>query len=211
MGEQARVGCAVLAAGAGVRFGSPGAKLVAAYGGKPLVQHAVDAACASNAATVTIVVGAGADLVLSSVDTRRAAVVRNDAWSNGIASSIAAALAASGEMDACILMLGDQPHVTSGDLNALIDAHGRAPRAIVALKRARVWGAPVLYPREDFTALMRLRGDAGAKRYALEQTKRLSFVPALRADAFADVDAPSDLKRPAKRRIHGTRRSRARR
>jgi CTP:molybdopterin cytidylyltransferase MocA len=108
-------------------------------------------------------------------------------------------------------MLGDQPHVEAGDLNAMIAAHACRPLAIVALRRDRIWGAPVLFPAPDFPIVSQLRGDAGAKRYALEQSKRLVFVRAGRADAFADVDSRSDVKPPDARRTRRILRSRSRR
>jgi CTP:molybdopterin cytidylyltransferase MocA len=63
----------------------------------------------------------------------------------------------------------------------------------------------VLFPRKDFAALARLKGDRGAKRYAAAQKQRLVFVDALDADAFDDVDTPVDLTRLNER---GTRRTR---
>lgn len=211
MRDGLRVACAVLAAGAGTRFGAPGDKLLSTFDGKPLVQHAIDAACASSACTVTLVLGAAFERVLSLVDLRRSAVVVNPGWEEGIASSIRTALALRAGDDACILMLGDQPHVAAGDLDAMIAAHGHEPRAIVALRRDRVWGAPVLFPAPDFPLISRLKGDSGAKRYAGKQTKRLVFVRAGREDAFADVDSRGDVMPPDERRSLRIRRSPARR
>ena len=205
------VGCAVLAAGAGTRFGPPGAKLMARVSRKPLLQHAIDAACASDASSCTLIVGAAADRVVASVETRRVAVLVNVAWAGGLSTSIAAAVAAHAGDDACILMLGDQPGVRTQDLNALIVAHARYPRRIIALRRGKVWGAPVLFPASDFRALTALAGDAGAKRYAAGQAKRLSFVEASSEDAFADLDVPGDLRSLTAPKSRRTRRSRARR
>jgi CTP:molybdopterin cytidylyltransferase MocA len=64
----------------------------------------------------------------------------------------------------------------------------------VALRAGKTWGAPVLFPRQDFTALARLTGDAGAKRYAQSQRRRLRFVTARDSRAFCDIDSPSDLR-----------------
>ena len=211
MRDAPRVGCAILAAGAGVRYGAPGAKLTATFGGKALVQHAIDAACTSKAAAVTLVLGAAYERVLAFADTRRSAVAVNAGWIEGIASSIRTALALRQDVDACIFMLGDQPHVEPADLDAMIDAFARDRRAIVALRRERVWGAPILFPALDFSALSRLNGDAGAKRHAQAQVTRLAFVRARSADAFADVDSPLDLTHPDDSRTRRTRRSPVRR
>jgi molybdenum cofactor cytidylyltransferase len=208
---RARVGCAVLAAGAGVRFGRPGEKLLAIVSEKPLLQHAIDASCASLASTCSVVLGAASEDVLVRIDVRRAAVFVNAGWEEGQASSIRLAIAVHDRDDACILMLGDQPNVTQSDLNALVEEHVFHPRAIVALRSGPVWGAPVLFPSRDYPALLKLHGDRGAKRYAQSQKARVRFVNSVRADAFIDYDARADLTPPSARRTTRTRPSPARR
>jgi nicotine blue oxidoreductase len=145
-----------------------------------------------------LVLGASADEVLERVDSRRCTIVRNGSWQEGIASSIRAGLGIADETtacDACVFLLGDQPFVSSADIDALFrtaDLHGRQP--IVALRVGKIWGAPVLFPRRDFAALARLRGDEGAKRYAETQQPRVRFVTARDRRAFRDVDTRSDLR-----------------
>jgi molybdenum cofactor cytidylyltransferase len=187
-----RVGCIVLAAGAGRRFG--GDKLIATLRGRPVLQYAVDAACGARTLSCTLVLGDGAARILAAVDPRRCAVVLNAEWRSGIASSIGCGLRAHSEDDACIVMAGDTPFAASADLDRLIAAWG-ATSSIVALRAGSVWGAPVLFPRRDFAALRALEGDAGAKRHAAQQRERLIFVDAEDRNAFADIDTQDDLKR----------------
>jgi len=193
-GVIARVGCVVLAAGEGRRFGRAQLKLLAPLAGKALVQHAIDAASTSQAMSCTLVVGAQAHEVLSGVDLRRCAVVHNPRWSEGIASSVRVGLAQHREDKACIFMVADQPHIRADDLNRLIAHHLAEREAIVALQAGEIWGTPVLFPARDFSALGRLRGDAGAKRLVQAQRSRLRFVPAVSSQAFADVDTAADYE-----------------
>ena len=205
------IGCAVLAAGSGTRFGAPGSKLVARLRDRPLVQYAIDAACGSAATRCSLILGADAQTVLDGVDARRAAVYYNEAWQCGLSSTIRAALEAHAADDACILMLGDAPHVGARDLNALIDAWLHGKSGIIALRRSKVWGAPILFPRGDFIALRKLTGDKGAKGYAQAHLKRVAFVDAASPLAFADIDRQTDLKRLNADESRRTRRSRSRR
>ena len=185
----------VLAAGSSERFG--GTKLIAPFLGRALLQRAVDAACESRALVCALVLGANADEVLERVDSRRCTIVRNASWQEGIASSIRAGLRIPDEAtscEACIFLLGDQPFVSSLDINALLstaDVSGRHP--IVALRAGKTWGAPVLFPRRDFAALSSLRGDTGAKGYAQSQLRRVRFVSARDRRAFHDVDFRADI------------------
>ena len=194
----------LLAAGSGSRFG--GRKLLAPFFGRPLIQRAIDAACASRALSCILVLGADAEAIVDCADTRRCAIVRNDDWREGIAASVRAGARFAAESDACIFMLADQPFVTSDDIDALLcsaDLYGRPGRPgppIVALRAGKTWGAPVLFPRRDFAALAELHGDTGAKAYAESQRRRLRFVAAIDERAFRDVDSQSDLRALVKSR-----------
>jgi molybdenum cofactor cytidylyltransferase len=195
----ARTGCIVLAAGEARRFGGRARKLLAPLGEKPLLQHAIDAACSSAALRCTLVLGAEWESIINAVDARRCAVIVNHEWREGIASSIRAGLSWHADDDACIFLVGDQPFITSADIDALLSAGARDPVAIIATRARAVWGSPVLFPRLDFPALKSLSGDRGAKRYAAAQKQRLSFVPARDPRLFADVDSPGDYARVARR------------
>ncbi|HEY7992743.1 MAG TPA: nucleotidyltransferase family protein [Candidatus Eremiobacteraceae bacterium] len=188
------IGCTVLAAGAGSRFGTPGDKLVAMTAGKPLAQHAIDAAAASRASCCSLIVGAAADRVLAAVDSRRLAVYANDRWETGIGSSIALAAATHQKDDAFVLMLADAPLVGVADIDALIAAWLAKPDRPAALRSGAVWGSPAIFPRSMYGALARLSGDRGAKGSVLN-SDRVTLVEASARSAFADVDRPRDLTR----------------
>ena len=188
-----RIGCVVLAAGGAKRFGSQ--KLLERFHEKPVLQHAIDAACGAGVLTCTLVLGSRAERVAAGVDTRRCAIALSKDWKRGIAASIGCGLHEHGDDDACIIMLGDQPNVSAADLDALIAGFVEDQQRIVALRAGDVWGAPALFPRRDFAGLRALRGDTGAKRYIQSKLNRLMFVAARRSDAFADVDTKNDLIR----------------
>lgn len=212
-----RIGCIVLAAGEGRRFG--GQKLLASVGGEPLLQRAIDAACGADVLTCTLIVGADAERTVAAVNTRRCNIAFNRAWRDGLSASIRCGLRTHADDDACIMLLGDQPFVTTTDLDRLIATwSGRIrsteqPKAwapIVALRAGDVWGSPMLFPRRDFAALRKLTGDIGAKRYAEQQKERLLFVDAADARAFTDIDTRTDLSRLNVSRTRQIRRSRSR-
>ncbi len=189
-----RVGCVILAAGQSHRFGAGDAKLLLPVAGKSLVQHAIDAAAQSLVSSCTLVVGAHAEEILRSIDSRRCAVVDNEDWREGIASSLRAGLAQHLDDDACIFMVADQPFVTTADLDHLIRCYMERRTSMVALRSNDVWGSPMLFPQSDFLALRALRGDTGAKRYALRHAARIEFVEAAQSQAFTDIDTPQDYE-----------------
>lgn len=190
-----RIGCVILAAGQSRRFGGGEPKLLLPFGGKPLVQHVIDAAAASASANCTLVVGAYAEKILELVDSRRCAIIENSDWQEGIASSIRTGLGLHLDDEACIFVVGDQPFVTTADFDGLIEAHQSQEDAIAALKSADVWGSPILFPRTDFEELRKLRGDSGAKRCAEGHQDRVIYVNAWDRNVFTDVDTVRDYER----------------
>lgn len=192
-----RVGCVILAAGQGKRFGAGSSKLLLTLGKSSLLQHAIDTAVFSYASSCTLVVGANADRILGAVDTRRCAVAVNVHWKLGLSGSIRVGLAQHENDDACICVIADQPFVTTADLDGLIHRFAERRSSIVALRAKGVWGSPMLFPHSDFPALARLRGDKGAKGYATRHAKRLEFVEASSPDALVDIDTPEEYQRIA--------------
>ena len=127
------LGGVVLAAGEGARFG--GAKQLAPFRGRPLLEHAIVAVSAA-CDEVVVVLGAHADEVRAGVDLHGARAVVNADWAAGPFASVQCGLRALGDAhDAVIVALGDQPSLSRARIDAVL-AHG-APIA-----RASDGGAP---------------------------------------------------------------------
>ena len=100
----------VLAAGAGTRFAGRRHKLLSDVGGVPLVRRAVDSARAADLDETVVVMGA-VDLLEVLPDD--VTVLHNEAWEQGQATSLAAAIGYAGSRGhrAVVFGLGDQPGV----------------------------------------------------------------------------------------------------
>lgn len=158
-----RVAIAILAAGHGARFG--GGKLLAGLAGKPLIRHAVDAALASGVGPVSVVVSEG-DADLASALPSEVEVISNPHASEGIASSLRAALASlepRGELGAVCIGLGDQPLVGAEAYRRLAAAHVGGADLAVATYRDQPRN-PVLLGRAHWREALTLTGDSGARR-----------------------------------------------
>jgi CTP:molybdopterin cytidylyltransferase MocA len=154
-----RTAAVILAAGASTRLGEP--KQLAMLGGERLLERAVRLARQAGCWPVVVVLGAGAERIELECELSAARVVRNEAWSEGMASSIRAGVAAvQGECDRVVVMACDQPAVTADHLRRLIEQCEGAP---VASGYERRRGVPACFPAESFSSLSALRGDAGAR------------------------------------------------
>jgi len=181
----------VLAAGAGTRFG--GTKQLARAQGEPLVLHAVDALREGGADEILVVTGHDADAVEAVLpgDVRS---VRNPDHRAGQATSLAAALHATGEdSEGAVILLADQPGVTADEVRQLIGAFRASRAQIVRLRYLNAPG-PALLSREIYGEAGHLHGDTGARVLIASHPEWVLDVPIDRP-APPDVDTPADLGR----------------
>ncbi len=96
------------------------------------------------------------------------------------------------EIEAAVIVLGDQPLVGSRTIAALMRAWRReGSRPAVAVAQAHgEWAPPVVLARELWVELLALKGDAGARQILQGHPELLDMVPAPgRPD---DIDTPED-------------------
>jgi len=92
-----------------------------------------------------------------------------------------------------MVVLADQPLITTAHLDALRTSWSGATDEIVATAFDDVLGPPALFPSGCFDELAALQGDAGARQ--LLQDPRFTVQRIAFADAAIDIDAPEDLNR----------------
>jgi len=92
MNEPPRFGAVILAAGGSSRMGRP--KPLLEIGGRPLVACAAEAALAAAVWPVVVVLGAHAEKIRPALARLPVLPIENPAWSEGMASSLRAGLAA---------------------------------------------------------------------------------------------------------------------
>ncbi|MCU0453620.1 MAG: nucleotidyltransferase family protein [Bacteroidetes bacterium] len=186
----------LLAAGASARLGRP--KQLLPYRGSTLLRYLTEQAIASNANHVRVVLGAHPQLIRDQVADLIVTVIDHQHWSGGLSTSIQAGVASlPKDVDSVILMLGDQPRVSSEHLNALIDEQHRTKKGLVASRYHQMPGVPALFSRRHFGDLMNLRGDDGAKTVLLLRADDTAYVDL--AGGEIDIDTEEDWRRVSER------------
>lgn len=191
----AGVGAVVLAAGSSTRMGTP--KQLLRFEGETLLRRAALAALGAGCRPVVVVSGAHAGRVREELRGLDVLEVVNELWETGMGSSVRAGMGALLEADAdapaVVLMLCDQPHVTSETIDALVAAHRDGGRTVVASEYGGGFGVPALFDKSLFPELMRLEGQAGAKQVIKRHAREAHFVPF--PEGETDVDTPEDFAR----------------
>lgn len=194
MKQETHYSIVILAAGASTRLGSP--KQLLKHNNSNLIQHAIDEALAAEAENVLVVLGSGAQIISDSINKKQAHVLNNKNWQEGIASSIRSgvenARLLSPSIDAVILMVCDQPYVTSSLLKSLEAHHNETGKPIVASQYKDTLGTPVLFNKAFFPELLKLNGDNGAKKIIMDNKAQVQPVKFPLGDI--DIDNITDYE-----------------
>lgn len=195
-----RVSGIILAAGASRRMGRP--KPLLALDGKPLLQHAIDAAAESRLGEMIVVLGDAAEEVRAAVELpERARAVVNPDFAEGQSTSLRLGLrSVSSDTDAAAVLLGDQPGVSASLIDRVLEAFRESDRPVarpvyVAGGR-RIPGHPVVLSREVWPEVAALTGDRGAQRLFAEHEEWLLEIE-IEGAPPVDIDTPADYKRAA--------------
>jgi len=160
------IGIIVLAAGSSSRMGR--SKQLLEIDGQPLLCSCVNQALAVNPSHVVVVLGANEKPHRELLEKLPVKIVSNFYWKTGMGSSIKTGLnyllQSGGELDAVILMVCDQPALTSEHLVKLIEKFQERKKAIIASSYSNSNGVPVLFGRSFFSNLLLLNDDQGAKK-----------------------------------------------
>jgi molybdenum cofactor cytidylyltransferase len=165
----------ILAAGSSRRMGRP--KLLLDLGGRTLIRRAVEQAEQSQADEVVVVVGPNRAEMERALAGTSARLVENPDHLTGMASSLRAGVGAlAPEVEAIVVLLGDQPFQGSEVIDRLIEAHRASGSPIVVPLYAGRRGNPVLFARSLFGELLRQEGDQGGREVIAADPLRVATV-----------------------------------
>lgn len=181
----------VLAAGSSRRLGQP--KQLVSYNGQPLVARVAQQLSTAGCSSVITVVGSNAARVRRALDGTTTQIVDHTSWTDGIGSSISAAVQhLHSDAVAVLIALSDQPLIETAHYRALIETLTNGTHSIAATECADgSAGVPAAFGKKHFSDLASLSGGRGAK--TIIATRRHRIVP-LQGQHF-DLDTPADLER----------------
>jgi CTP:molybdopterin cytidylyltransferase MocA len=183
----------VLAAGGGSRFG--GGKLLAKFGGRPIIEAVLDNLREAPVDEIIAVVGADAERLREVCERHGVRTVANEEWERGQSTSVVAGLRASGGRAAVVFLLGDQPFVGAEAVARLVAAFAEGAKVAVATYGGKRRN-PVLFSREIWPLLKaELAGDEGARSFLRRHPELVVEVPCDGVGDPVDVDTREDLRR----------------
>lgn len=185
-----KIGCALLAAGAGVRFG--GGKLLHEVDGEPMIGRALRLYSDIVFSSRVCVTRAEAKEIQTQAREKGFHVVINSDPERGVGTSVSIATAElirrEPELDGILYAVSDQPYLTKSSVKKLIDAFEQHPQNIVSLGFGERRGNPAIFPKELFPELAALAQDKGGGTVIKQHPDLLLLVDAGHERELKDID-----------------------
>lgn len=184
----------LLAAGSSSRLGRP--KQLVEVDGVPLLLKSTLAALDANYKHIAVVLGANAEAHKKTIAHLPVEIIIHNEWEKGMGSSLKAGLqhvlTSRPDTHAVVVLVCDQPLLTSTHLINLFDVYGKTANPIVASRYGFTLGVPALFDQTLFQEIVKIKDAQGAKGIIESHSASISAIdwPA----GKLDIDTPEDLK-----------------
>ena len=184
----------ILAAGSSSRLGQ--SKQLVEVDGVPLLLKSTLAALDAKYSHIVVVLGAHADIHKKTIAHLPVEILTHTEWKKGMGSTLKKGLrhiiTSRPDTNVVVVMVCDQPLITSLHLASLRDAHKKTSHQIVASRYENTIGVPALFERTLFSRMLEIKDSQGAKVIIERETTSLTTIDW--AEGRFDIDTPEDLK-----------------
>jgi molybdenum cofactor cytidylyltransferase len=198
---QETIAAIILAAGSSSRMGAGRHKLFLPLGERPVLVHVLEAVLAAQTHPIVLVLGHQADQARTLLDpylhTPDLQVIENAAYKQGMSTSLRAGLQALTDpngriaqkhIGGAIILLGDQPLITTRIIDSLVTIWQTGGKRIVTPLYNGKRGNPVLFSADLFPELANVTGDEGGRSVIERHRQEVVTVEMEDARASFDVD-----------------------
>ena len=187
----------ILAAGESKRMGEP--KMLLPFGGKTIIEAVTESVVASEVDGSLVVVGAERERIEEKIKDYGIKSVFNPGFRSGMLSSVQCGFKAVPEGTLAVLVvLGDQPRISSGIINQLIQAFKKTGKGIVLPVYEGERGHPVIIEMKYKEEVENLSPDIGLRGTVYSHPEDILEVDVDTASILKDIDVETDYKRELK-------------
>jgi molybdenum cofactor cytidylyltransferase len=164
--------------------------------GHSLLRHLAEISIASLCDPVVVVLGASVHQTRAEIEDLPLHIIENQHWRSGMGTSIVTGLSALLEqkpaLNAVLILVCDQPFVSTALIDQLVIAYQSTNFQIVATTYLETVGVPALLSDRYFSELLRLDSDTGARKIIqqhLNETYTINF-----PEGAIDLDTPDQYQ-----------------
>jgi len=177
-------------------MGTP--KQLLPWAGNTLLGHAVIKAKELANDTIMVVLGAHSEEIKPTLVNEAVVVTVHKDWEKGLGTSIAwgvtQLMQREALLDGVLIMLADQPLITSDYLSSILNRFKPEDQSIIAtIYSDQKLGVPALFDRCYFEELKELTTDMGAKEIMHKYKEKVVLLYA--EEMLADIDTLDDYRR----------------
>jgi len=185
------IGIIMLAAGASRRMGKP--KQLLKIDNQTLIERAIAITQALDNQHTVVVLGANAEKITPFISTLPTLdFIINEHWEQGMGTTLKAGveffLSKKMDLSAVIVMVCDQPYLSSKKLQELVDTYHETKANIVTTTYNNIKGVPALFSKDLFDKLIGLNKDEGARKIIKKYTGAIETIDFPKG--IYDLDTP---------------------
>lgn len=187
--------CAILlAAGESRRMGSQ--KLLLSFGSSTVIAHIVDQLLRSAVDKVFVVLGHDAERIAQELSGRPINVVPNPNYKAGMLSSVRCGLQALPQQcEAVMVMLGDQPAITSKLVDEMVRSFTSADKGILVPLYRGKRGHPILFSEHYRNEILTRYDNVGLRGLLHAHPDDIFELSVSMPSVLSDIDYPEDYQR----------------
>ncbi len=190
-----QVGAVVLAAGQSRRMGQP--KLVLPWGQKTVIEHVVGQVEEAGVQEIVVVTGGAREVVEKALAGCTVHLAHNPDFdrSEMLASLQTGIRALSPEIQAMLVVLGDQPTIVSGVVKQVITEYLETGASLLIPSYQMRRGHPWLVGRELWGDLLEMGLEQTMRDFLRKHEARIVYIQVDTPGILMDIDTPEDYER----------------
>ena len=189
------VAAVVLAAGESKRMGQP--KMVLPWGRDTVIGKVVSTLKESGLDKIVVVTGGASQLVEKALQGLPVLVLHNPDYARGdmLISCQVGIRALGSEVEAAVIVLGDQPQIEADVVKSILRAYRTKPADLLVPSYQMHRGHPWLVARSLWAGILGLRPPETLKDFLARHADQITYLPTESASVLQDLDTPEDYER----------------
>lgn len=184
----------ILAAGESRRMGRQ--KLLLPFKGKTIIETVIKKVIRSKAEKILVVIGSEKEKMEKKISDYPVKIAYNPDFRSGMLSSLQRGFKALPKnAEAVLIVLGDQPALSSAVINKIIDAYKKTKKGIVLPVYRGERGHPVLIDVKYRQEVARLDPDIGLRQLVYDQREDILEVKVTTPTILRDIDDERDYRK----------------